>query len=113
MPWDNSDEKKSNASTARISVPGTAVADFCRRHHIRKMALFGSVLRDDFAPVSDIDVLVEFVPGHGPGLKLIDIEMELSGILAGRKVDMNTTRSISPYYRDEVLAEAEVLYDET
>ena len=71
--------------------------------------------RDDFAPGSAIDVLVEFVPGHGPGpgLKLIDIEMELSGILAGRKVDMNTTRSISPYYRDEVLAEAEVLYDET
>lgn len=95
-------------------MPQRQVAEFCRRHHIRKLALFGSVLREDFRPESDIDVLVEFDPDDVPGLiTLAGMEMELSEILGGRKVDMNTPRSLSPYYRDEVLGEAKVLYDKT
>ena len=82
---------------------------FCRRHHIRKLAFFGSVLRDDFTPESDVDVLVEFEPGHTPGLAFFAMQRELSGIL-GRKVDMNTAQSLSPYFRQEVLDGAEVLY---
>jgi uncharacterized protein len=96
---------------ARIAVPHTRVTAFCRRHHIRKLALFGSVLRDDFRPDSDIDMLVEFEPDHVPGLiRLAGMELELSELLGGRKVDLNTPMCLSPYFRDEVLAEAEVLY---
>jgi uncharacterized protein len=96
---------------ARIKLPRAEIAVFCRRHHIRKLALFGSVLRDDFRPDSDIDVLVEFEPGHIPGLiRLAGMELELSELFGGRKVDMNTPMCLSPYFRDEVLAEAEVLY---
>lgn len=95
----------------KVEIPHANVAAFCRRHHIRKLALFGSVLRDDFRPDSDIDVLVEFEPGHVPGfIRLAGIELELSEILGGRKVDMNTPMCLSPYFRDEVLAEAEILY---
>jgi uncharacterized protein len=95
----------------RIKIPEANVAAFCQRYHIRKLALFGSVLRDDFRPDSDIDVLVEFEPGHVPGLiRLAGMELELSELLGGREVDMNTPMCLSPYFRDEVLAEAEVLY---
>ena len=94
----------------KVEIPHANVAAFCRRHHIRKLALFGSVLRDDFRPDSDIDVLVEFEPGHVSGfIRLAGMELELSEILGGRKVDMNTPMCLSPYFRDEVLAEAEVL----
>jgi predicted nucleotidyltransferase len=97
----------------KINIPHANVAAFCRRHHIRKLALFGSVLRDDFRPDSGIDVLVEFEPGHVPGfIRLAGMELELSEILGGRKVDMNTPMCLSPYFRDEVLAEAEMLYAE-
>ena len=96
-------------STARITIPHERVSDFCRRHHIRKLALFGSVLRDDFRPDSDIDVLVEFEPGRTPGLAFFGMEIELSEIL-GRKVDLNTPGLLSKYFRDRVLAEAEVQY---
>jgi predicted nucleotidyltransferase len=92
---------------ARIGIPQDAIADFCRRHHIRKLALFGSVLRDDFHPASDVDVLVEFDPDHVPGLAFFDMEGELSKIL-GRKVDLNTPGFLSPYFRNQALAEAEV-----
>jgi predicted nucleotidyltransferase len=85
------------------------VADFCRRRHIRRLAFFGSVLRDDFGPESDVDVLIEFESGHVPGLEFLAMEEELSGIL-GRKVDLNTPGFLSPYFRDRVLAEAEVQY---
>jgi predicted nucleotidyltransferase len=96
---------------ARIKIPQANVAAFCQRHHIRKLALFGSVLHDDFRPGSDIDVLVEFEPGHVPGLiRLAGMELELSEPLGGRKVDMNTPMCLSPYVRDEVLAESEVVY---
>jgi predicted nucleotidyltransferase len=94
---------------ARIEIPQDAIAEFCRKHHITWLALFGSVLRDDFTDESDIDVLVEFEPGHVPGLAFFDMERELSDIL-GRKVDLNTPRFLSPYFRDEVLAEAEDQY---
>ncbi len=88
--------------------PGT-LAQFCRRHHIRRLALFGSALRSDFRPDSDIDVLVEFEPGHTPGLTFFDIEAELSRLL-GRKVDLNTPQFLSPRFRHRVQAEAEVLF---
>jgi len=82
---------------------------FCRRHHIRKLALFGSVLGDRFGPDSDVDVLVEFEAGHVPGLAFVDIQDELAELFA-RPVDLHTPRSLSRYFRDQVLAEAEVLF---
>jgi uncharacterized protein len=97
-------------SRARIPVPIEAISDFCRRHHIRRLALFGSVLRDDFGPESDVDVLVEFEPDHIPGLAFFAMQDELSEIV-GRRVDLNTPGFLSPYFRDQVIAEADVLYD--
>jgi hypothetical protein len=94
---------------ARISIDRQKIMDFCRRHHIHRLAFFGSVLRNDFGPESDVDVLVEFEPGHVPGLAFLSMEEELSRIL-GRKVDLNTPGFLSPYFRDQVLAEAEVQY---
>ena len=86
-------------------------ADICRRNHIRKLSLFGSVLRDDFGPESDIDVLVEFEAGHVPGFfRLFDMEEELSSLLGGRKVDLRTPEDLSRYFRDEVLAQSWVQY---
>jgi len=94
-----------------IAIPKDTIADFCRRHRIRRLALFGSVLRDDFGPESDVDVLVEFEPDTNVGFfKLYDLEQELSQILGGRKVEINTPRSLSKYFRDTVDAEAETLY---
>ena len=96
-------------SAAKIAIPQEKVSDFCRRHHIRKLALFGSVLRDDFRPESDVDVLVEFEPLRTSGLAFFGMEIELSEIL-GRKVDLNTAGFLSPYFKDRVLAEAEIHY---
>jgi predicted nucleotidyltransferase len=92
-----------------VEIPRDRIVDFCRRHHIRKLSLFGSVLRDDFRPDSDIDVLVEFEPGRTPGLAFFGMQDELGEIL-GHKVDLNTPGFLSKYFRDEVLAEAEVQY---
>jgi hypothetical protein len=92
-----------------ISVPTEAVASFCRKYHIQKLALFGSVLRPDFSSASDVDALVEFEPGHTPGLDFFAMEAELSRIL-GRKVDLNTRGFLSKYFREQALAEAEVQY---
>ena len=87
------------------------IADFCRRHSICRLSIFGSALREDFRPDSDIDVLVEFLPGHTPGFfGLFDMEEELSVIFAGRKVDLRTPNDLSRYFRDEVVATAEVQY---
>ncbi len=97
---------------ARISVSNEKLADFCRRHRIRKLALFGSALRDDFTPNSDVDVLVEFAPGSVVGLRLFLMQAELSEIF-GLKVDLNTPDFLSKYFRDKVIAEAKVLYDAT
>ena len=94
-----------------VDIPKQQIAEFCRRNHIRRLALFGSVLRDDFGPESDVDVLVEFEAGARVGLlRLAGIEIELGEIL-GRKVDLNTPGFLSDYFRDQVLAEAEVQYD--
>ena len=96
---------------ARIEIPYEETEAFCRRHHIRKLSLFGSVLREDFGPDSDIDVLVEFEPEHVPGfIRLAGMELELSKILGRRKVDINTPQCLSPYFRDEVLETADVQY---
>src|ERR1700730_9670973 len=101
--------RKGAKVSAVIAVHRDKVAEFCRRHHIRKLALFGSVLRDDFQPSSDVDVLVEFEPDCVPGLDFFSLESELSKIL-GRKVDLNTPAFLSRYFRDRTLAEAEVEY---
>jgi uncharacterized protein len=98
------------AVSPHISIDRDAVSAFCRRHHIRRLALFGSVLRDDFRPDSDIDVLVEFQPGHVPGLDFARIEREFSDLLKGRRVDMVTPKFLNPRIRDQVLTSAESLY---
>ena len=97
--------------SVKILIDHEKIADFCRRHHIRKLALFGSVLRDDFRPDSDVDVLVEFEPGATAGfLYLAAMEIGLSQML-GRQVDLRTPAELSRYFRNEVLQEAEVQYD--
>jgi len=95
-----------------IAIDRERIAAFCRRHHMRRLALFGSVLRGDFGPESDVDVLVEFKPGRSVGLiRLAGIERELS-VLLGRKADIRTPADLSRYFRDEVVAGAEVQYEE-
>ena len=94
-----------------IKIPQAEIADFCRRYHIRRLSLFGSVLRDDFRADSDVDVLVEFDSDHIPGLiALAGMELELSEILGGRSVDLNTPKMLSKYFREDVLAEAELIH---
>jgi predicted nucleotidyltransferase len=98
---------------ARIPIDQQQIADLCRRHHIRHLSLFGSVLRDDFGPNSDVDVLVEFDPEHVPSFfGLQRIEDELSPLLGGRRLDLVTRKALSPRLRDRVLAEEEVQYAE-
>lgn len=96
---------------AHIDIPVDDIKEFCRRHHIKRLSFFGSVLRDDFGPESDIDVLVEFEKDKVPGLiRLAGMELELSLILGGRKVDINTPKCLSRYFRERVLSEAETQY---
>ena len=95
----------------KVDMPSNEISAFCRRHRILRLALFGSVLRDDFCPDSDVDVLVEFATdAHVSLFDLYRMEQELSQILGGRKVDINTPATLSKYFRDEVLEEAEVQY---
>jgi predicted nucleotidyltransferase len=94
---------------AKIEIPEKKIAEFCRRHNIRRLALFGSVLGDDFTPDSDVDVLVEFEPGTRIGLRFFALQEELSQIL-GRKVDLNTPGFLSKYFRASVMEEAEDQY---
>jgi predicted nucleotidyltransferase len=94
----------------QISIDRDAIAGFCRRHHIRRLALFGSVLRDDFRPESDVDVLVEFEREHIPGLiGLGAIEDEL-GRIFGRRAEIVTAKGLSPYLKPRVLGDAETIY---
>jgi predicted nucleotidyltransferase len=94
-----------------IVIPEQALAGFCQRHHIRRLSLFGSILRPDFRDDSDVDVLVEFEPDHTVDFfMLFDMEEELSAVLGGRRVEINTPNSLSKFFRDEVLAGAEVQY---
>jgi hypothetical protein len=97
--------------TANIHIPYEQVAAFCERHHIRKLWLFGSVLRDDFRPDSDVDVLAEFEPGHVPGyISISAMQIEFSEIV-GREVDLRTPAELSRYFRQSVLESAEPLYE--
>ncbi len=91
-------------------MPRERLAEFCRKNHVRKLSLFGSALRGQLRPDSDIDLLVEFEPDRTPGLfTIVRMEMELSEAL-GRKVDVRTAEDLSQYFRDEVLRDAEVQY---
>jgi predicted nucleotidyltransferase len=100
-----------STNRSHLQLPPAQVAEFCQRHHIRKLAVFGSALHGDARPDSDLDVLVEFEPGHVPGLfRLTGMELELSTLLGGRTVDLNTPLCLSRHFRDEVLAEAEPVY---
>lgn len=95
----------------KLVIAKDRIADFCRRHYIRRLAIFGSALRDDFGPESDVDILVDFACGHTPGFfGLFDMEEELSALFGGRKVDMRTPEDLSRYFRQEVVAAAEVQY---
>lgn len=94
-----------------ITVPKVQLAAFCRQHHIQRLAIFGSALRADFSPESDVDVLVEFEPDHVPGLfGIARMERELSALFGGRKVDLRTPEDLSRYFRQRVMEEAEVQY---
>lgn len=93
-----------------ITVDEKRIAVFCAKHHLTKLAFFGSVLTDRFGPASDVDVLFEYHPDHIPSLfEVAAMEEELSGIL-GRKADMRTPRDLSRYFREEVVANAQVQY---
>lgn len=93
-----------------INIPKARIAEFCRQHHIRQLALFGSILREDFRPDSDIDVLIEFEPGREPGLLgLARMERELSQVL-GQAVDLRTPEDLSDRFRSRVMQSAEVQY---
>lgn len=93
------------AMSPPISIDRDSVSAFCRRYHIARLALFGSVLRDDFRHDRDVDVLVEFQPGHVPGLDFITIERELSHLLQGRRVDMVTPKFLNSRIRESGLDE--------
>ena len=95
-----------------LVVPSDQLAAFCRRHHVTSLSLFGSVLRSDFHPESDVDVLIEFEPGHHPGFGLIQIQDELSDLLGGRPINLVSPKFLNRRIRDRVLAEAEVIYGE-
>ncbi|MBW1940757.1 MAG: nucleotidyltransferase family protein [Deltaproteobacteria bacterium] len=96
-----------------FSIPKDKLIEFCRQNHIRKLSLFGSVLRKDFRPDSDIDILVEFSPGNEPGfIRLAGMERELSELLGNRKVDIRTPQDLSPYFRNQVIDTAEEQYAE-
>lgn len=88
------------------------LVEFCRRHHILKLSFFGSVLREDFGPESDVDVLVEYEPGHVVGFRIIEMEEELSNILGGRRVDIISKKYLNHRLRNRVLESAEVQYAE-
>jgi predicted nucleotidyltransferase len=94
---------------ANVALPPEEIAAFCRRNHIKKLALFGSILRDDFGPDSDIDVLVEFEAEHVPGLAFFEMQDELSALL-GHQVDLHTPQFLSQYFREQVQAEAQVYF---
>ena len=97
--------------SARIPIDSKKIANFCRQHHIQRLALFGSVLREDFRPDSDVDILVEFEPDHTPGfIRLYQIEEELSTLVAGHRPDLVTPGFLNRRIRDRVLAEAEIQY---
>jgi len=94
-----------------ITIPRDKIAEFCKRNHIRKLSIFGSVIKGTDTPLSDIDVIIEFQPGFVPGLKFFEIEEELS-VIFGKRVDLNTPAFLSRYFRDKVMNEAVACYTE-
>lgn len=95
----------------KISIKKDKLVEFCKKHHIQQLAIYGSALRGDFGPESDVDVLVDFEPGHTPGFfKLFEMEEELSSLLGWKKVDLRTPQDLSRYFRDKVIQGAEVQY---
>lgn len=107
--------RESDATTGgalRPAVSKDDIAAFCQRHHIRKLSLFGSMLRDDFRPDSDVDVLVEFQPGHAVGFEIFDMEEERSRLFGGHEVDIVQEKYLNRWLRGRVLASAEVQYAE-
>jgi predicted nucleotidyltransferase len=96
----------------RVDVPLELIQEFCRHYHIRKLAFFGSVLHDNFGVDSDLDVLVEFEEGHIPGFSFFQIQEELSELF-GRGVDLNTPGFLSPYFREDVIQNALVIYEQS
>jgi uncharacterized protein len=106
-----SEESSTTPSTPPIAIPNEYLREFCERNHIRRLSLFGSVLTERFRPDSDVDMLVEFEPGHTPGyFGLAGMEIELSERL-GRKVDLRTPRELSKHFRDKVVAGASIQYE--
>ncbi|HEX5279699.1 MAG TPA: nucleotidyltransferase family protein [Micropepsaceae bacterium] len=98
--------------TARLPIPHDVLASLCRRYAIRRLSLFGSTLKGTNRPDSDIDLLVEFEPGATPSLlTMAHIELELSSLMGGRKIDLRTAGDLSRYFRDEVVRTAEPQYD--
>jgi hypothetical protein len=97
--------------TINISLPMNEIENLCQQHYIRRLSLFGSILRDDFTNESDVDILVEFEPGKTPGLGIISLEDRLSSLL-GRVVDLRTVGDLSRYFRDQVLQEMKVIYEQ-
>jgi uncharacterized protein len=96
---------------SRLNIDKDKVKAFCERNQVSKLAVFGSVLRDDFGPHSDVDILVDFVPGQTPGFfQLAEMEQELSSLCEHRKVDLRTPQDLSRCFRDQVVASAEVQY---
>jgi len=98
---------------ARVRLNKEQIAAFCRERHIKRLSVFGSALRSDFRPESDIDLLVEFEPGHTPGLfGIARMERELSALFDGRKADLRTPEDLSRYFRQEVVEQAEMAYEQ-
>ena len=96
---------------ARLGIDNALIAEFCRQNRIRRLSLYGSVLRNDFRPDSDVDVLIEFEAGQEVGLlQMARLERELSVLLGGRRIDLRTPEDLSRYFRDQVLATAEEHY---
>jgi len=93
-----------------LHVSREAIADLCRRHHVRRLSLFGSILSDDFGPDSNVDVLLEFKPGHTVGFGIFRIEEELSRLFGGRRVDIVNPKYLNRHLRDRILASAEEQY---
>ena len=96
-------------STLPIPLPLSEISKFCQRNQIKRLSLFGSVLRDDFTPESDVDILVEFQQGKTPGLAIVDLQDELSAMI-GQVVDLRTPAELSRYFRERVLQEARLIY---
>ncbi len=95
----------------QISIQKDKIVEFCKKHHIQRLAIFGSALRNDFELESDVDILVDFEPGRTPGFfKLFEMEDELSSLFGGRKVDLLNPQDLSLYFRDKVVQSADVQY---